>query len=551
MAHYLEMVKIALSTGKIYKVIGAASLGQVRIELHKRGFIETVSNNWQNDLYQLPEEELLRLAENGNEHERVLLTKLLGEQEPTFLWINRTNSYSIYQHMAVMNKINIMYGNFVTKDGLCQCIERIRNCGLNPPPEVLHPRSYIVSNDNNFYKKFYADYKLTIATSVVMFLSSKKDVSSFFTEAGTLPLKALDFAFQVIIVYSQQKEDDCTLMNTEYQDGIEWRLLANAHTALVHYGEKFKMDDDWMSEWVTDLDHNQSNKTRNRLSMRSKLQTYLQGVEFMTKKIVETWPWRKADGYSNIWVLKPARTGEGQGIILTDDAEKVKEHIQKYKYKPYILQKYIERPLLVYGTKFDIRQYFLITIDSNYLRAWSHPICTVKFASKPFSLDDFSEAIHITNTAVQYKYQETSHPNLPKHHMWSIGALILYLNSIDKGHLWNSYVYPKIKTTLQNITLASIDNIELMPGRFELFGCDWIITNDFKPYLLEINRCPSLEYYSPVSRIVCGNITEDLIKGEFDMKSVFYLFFITVVFCKILWRYVKNSLFSCVNVSSL
>lgn len=98
--------------------------------------------------------------------------------------------------------------------------------------------------------------------------------------------------------------------------------------------------------------------------------------------------------------------------------------------------------------------------------------------------------------------------------MWSIGALILYLNSLDKGYLWNDYVYPKIKNTLQNITIASIDNIELKPGRFELFGCDWILTKDFKPYLLEINRCPSLEYYSPVSKTVCGKITEDLIKGK-------------------------------------
>lgn len=331
---YEKKVQEALSKGKVYKVIGNLSIGQVKIELHKRGFIETISNNWNNDIYKLKDEELLEKAEPDNEFEIALLTKMLGEERPIFLWINRSCAISIYQHVPILNKINILHGNFVTKDGLCQCMNSIKRYG-GGKYRVHHPRSYIVSSEN--YKKFYSDYELTIATSVVLYLNSQKDVSTKFAEDGTVSLEALDWAFQVIIVYSQQKEDDCQLMNDEilYQHGCEWRLLYDAHNALIHHGKKFKIcDSDCKSE-------NDLNK--------SKYQTYMDGIKFMSGEIKRCWPWRQSDGYKNLWLLKPSRTGEGQGIVLTDNPDKVKQHMETFKYKPYIIQKYIEKPLLVYG----------------------------------------------------------------------------------------------------------------------------------------------------------------------------------------------------------
>lgn len=126
-------------------------------------------------------------------------------------------------------------------------------------------------------------------------------------------------------------------------------------------------------------------------------------------------------------------------------------------------------------------------------------------------MDDFDESVHITNASVQQKYRDNKGTDLPI--LWTLNQLIEYYDSIGKGNEWEEKIYPVIKNTIASIVEASVHSIDLVPGRFELFGNDWIITEDFKPYLLEVNRCPGLNYYSPVSKIVCGTIMEDLIKG--------------------------------------
>lgn len=168
----------------------------------------------------------------------------------------------------------------------------------------------------------------------------------------------------------------------------------------------------------------------------------------------------------------------------------------------------------------DIRSYFLVTMDDKSIKFWTHPVSSIKFASSEFTLDDLTESIHITNAYVQQKYHATPKDNpIPYHRMWSNDDFIAYLKSKGMEYVWHEKVYPSMKKYLIEIAKSVCINIEKKPGRFELFGCDWIITEDYNVYLLEIQRPPGMGYYSQVSIIVCGKILEDTIRVTVDYQN--------------------------------
>lgn len=179
---------------------------------------------------------------------------------------------------------------------------------------------------------------------------------------------------------------------------------------------------------------------------------------------------------------------------------------------------YIERPLLVYNTKFDIRSYFMVTIEEDCITAWAHPICSFKFASQEFTLESTHESIHITNSSIQQKYMLSRYDDspLPLDHLWSNIEFIDHLKRIGEGYRFDSDIYPAMKRALKALTVGSLPHIDLKPGRFELFGVDWILARDFSLHLLEVNYAPGLGYIANVSKFVCGSIMEDVVKVTVD-----------------------------------
>ena len=86
---------------------------------------------------------------------------------------------------------------------------------------------------------------------------------------------------------------------------------------------------------------------------------------------------KKKKEIMNIWILKPGEfTNRGKGISVCSSLDDVKirlkgkEKCRNGKYHTFILQKYIEKPLLYNKRKFDIRHFMLMTCVNGKIKGY-------------------------------------------------------------------------------------------------------------------------------------------------------------------------------------
>jgi tubulin monoglycylase TTLL3/8 len=89
------------------------------------------------------------------------------------------------------------------------------------------------------------------------------------------------------------------------------------------------------------------------------------------QRTAQYWPQAHLDGYYNMWICKPGARSRGKGIVIMNSVEKILDLLNHGNSREanWVVQKYMERPLLVYKTKFDIRQWFIIS-DWTPLTVW-------------------------------------------------------------------------------------------------------------------------------------------------------------------------------------
>ncbi len=105
-----------------------------------------------------------------------------------------------------------------------------------------------------------------------------------------------------------------------------------------------------------------------------------------------------------MWIVKPGDLSRGREIHLCSSMEQVMNFVENWGYN-VVAQKYMERPLLCYGKKFDMRQWVLVT-SMNPLKIWLFQEPYIRFAPIKYDLNKIhNNFIHLTNHAITKKAQ--------------------------------------------------------------------------------------------------------------------------------------------------
>lgn len=205
-----------------------------------------------------------------------------------------------------------------------------------------------------------------------------------------------------------------------------------------------------------------------------------------------------------LWIAKPHDLSRGRKIFIFTELNELQYDQQ------YVLQRYLDRPLLIDGFKFDLRIYVLVT-SFRPLRAYLYKQGLARFSTERYCLDTKDKFVHLTNASInKFNPRMMDEDGNSSGYKWTFDDLFEHFrtgNVCDQEALWD-----RIRN-LVSITLLSI--IDEVPSDatpcFELFGFDVMIDDSLKPWLLEVNFSPSLNLDTATDHIVKKPLLRDVI----------------------------------------
>lgn len=264
-------------------------------------------------------------------------------------------------------------------------------------------------------------------------------------------------------------------MDTQFfsNEGMEWKTFFEHYYRIVNDNQKF-------TESLDEIETFESLTSLNKQ---------------LLEKLSVLRPQMAMDGCKNVWIIKSKRSLDYQPFML-NKLDDILKRCAKIDGDNYIIQKYIETPLLYKKVKFNVQMWIMISTLDNCLSVWMYRMCCMHFYSHKFSINiEKPRNVHFMN-----KFSVNS-PVLVQ--TCSLKQLKSKLRSmgINKNH--ESVLYSKIKTTIVSTVQASISYLNLRPNCFEIFQATFVLGNDVQPWLIDIksDSCLTFTYHHAMSSI--------------------------------------------------
>lgn len=253
----------------------------------------------------------------------------------------------------------------------------------------------------------------------------------------------------------------------------------------------------------------------------------------------------------NPFIVKPTLEACGRGIYILEANERFHLpcalHLSDAsadsfsRPRRFIVQRYVQDPLLIEGYKFDLRLYVVVTSYAP-LRAYLYDEGLVRFATSPYpSAENESETdmtspynltAHLTNFTINKNSEDFVRPNGLNDENKVLGASKWCLEALKQhfrthGLNWDgtkARIHDLLVKTLLAVEPHVVEEVDAIGGHvrtrcFEVYGVDVLLRRPQSPEdltpvptLMEVNIMPSLStHYSLLDQCVKGNFIADLL----------------------------------------
>lgn len=279
-------------------------------------------------------------------------------------------------------------------------------------------------------------------------------------------------------------------------------------------------------------------------------------LTFVLESVDTDQEWRRAfedfaAAGQRMWLVKPGGfSNQGCGIRIYSDADEIEQHLRQdchdcaesngilrrksefgdpearrlstaLDQQPWIVQKYIESPLLIHGRKFDIRAYCLVTEEpkGGGFTAFMYEEAYCRTASSLFTKNSFDPLAHLNNDAVQN--QGENYGKFEAANKMSLDSLQKYLDNHHRATgsaAVKERIVPQMKSLMADAvrSVTHVLNPRLIDHCFEVFGFDFMVDSNYRVWLIEVNTNPCLDMCNSYLSCLIQNMLADTLRLTVD-----------------------------------
>uniref|UniRef100_UPI0037E77CD5 tubulin monoglycylase TTLL3-like n=1 Tax=Semicossyphus pulcher TaxID=241346 RepID=UPI0037E77CD5 len=442
-----------------------------------------------------------------------LMSRLVRNEMVYFCWTNRRDAINnnSLQKEQITNHF-AKAGSFSTKVGLCVNLRNLHWFD-SADPDTFFPRCYRLAAQDEKHA-FIEDYRRTACTSLLKYVVEREQGGEARSRnfravqdqrkrsrRRSIPVslsQMIDIAVKVCQEFLESLDHsdiDKSLEAPQTLSKEEWEEFIDSYYLVVHGRAEVEISDQ-----------------------------YVTSCKAMLQRLAEVSPQLDIEGIHNIWIIKPGAKSRGRGIKCSKRLDQILKLVDGdptlIRESKWVVQKYLERPFLVHGTKFDVRQWFLVT-DWNPLTIWFYKKCYLRFSTQPYSLDKLDSSVHLCNNSIQkhLRPSEQRHRGIPADNMWSDDQFRTFLSSQGQEAQWQAVVVPGMKKAVIHALQTTQDLMDSRKNTFELYGADFMLGRDLHPWLIEINVSPTMAPSTPVTARLCTAVQEDTLRVVLDRRA--------------------------------